>query len=87
MLDCEPSEKIPYYKAEWVINMILCPHEVLTLPVENQRRAVFQIQETAGLSLSAWGPKMIDKRTDFLAAEFGKTFSHMKPEILNQTQG
>lgn len=87
MLDCEPSEKIPYYKVDTVVNMILCPNEVLALPVESHRRAVCQIQDTAGLSLSKWGPKMIDKRTAFLAAEFGKTFTRMEPEILTQSQG
>jgi hypothetical protein len=85
MRNLAPPAKVPYYKSEWIVNMILCPRDALAIPVERHRQAIFRVQETTGLSLLKWGPRAIEKRIDFLAETFAKTFSHLEPHLFNQS--
>jgi hypothetical protein len=82
MSDLEPSEKIPYYKADWALNMVLCPAEAIQIPVGTQRTRFERIHQEANLALSSWGPKMIEKRTEYLLRIFAKSLTHMQPELL-----
>lgn len=81
-----PSEKIPYYKLGLVINMLLCPAEVLEIPVESQRRRIMSNLQSAELSLTSWGPKLIEKRMNYLLGLFADSLTHMKPELLNRQE-
>jgi len=79
-----PTEKIPYYSREFVLNMVLCPADALSIPVDTQRRRVARLQESAELSLLEWGPKMIEKRTNYLLKHFAESLDHLKPELLSR---
>jgi len=64
--------------------MVLCPAESLLIPVESQRRRVMILHDSADLSLLKWGPKMIEKRTNYLLRQFAESLFHMKPELLSR---